>query len=246
MGPLRTEAKEIPMQTLHALFDLASARPALASPASDATATERPIGPTERLHVAAGGALVAVVLAGLWGLAAHGPGGGALANFVKVPMLLVVSGLAALPTVLLGWRLFGARVLRSTDMVVAYAVALFTGALVLAVLAPIVALYQHSSGFAGPYVAMASAAVAACVGGVTFLRALGRLAPREKLTTFLGPALVLGCVQLAALAQLASVTSPIFDHRTTFGYGIDALHHGRTISPPAPASTNASSEGETP
>src|SRR5262249_2259503 len=161
--------------------------------------------------------------------------GGALANFVKVPMLLSVSGLAALPAVLLGWRLFGARSLRSTDIMVAYGVALFGGALVLAVLAPIVALYMHSSGFAGPYVALGRAAAGAAVGGLTFLRTLGRLAPRENKRTFLPPAFVLGCVQVAALAQLASVTSPIFDHRTRFGHGIDGLAPHAFAPPSHPA-----------
>jgi hypothetical protein len=208
------------MQTIASLVDFVSPRPK----------NDAPQGVTERVWVAATAVLASAGLAGLWGLAANASGVSALSNVVKVPVLLVVSALASLPAVLLAWTLLGARGARATDLLVAYAVGLFGGTLVLGALAPIVLLYQHSSASFGPFVAQASAGAAFVTGLLVFVRALWRLVPSGQPRHLLAVPIALQLVlQLAALTQLASATSPIFAERTALGRGVDAW-----VAPAAP------------
>lgn len=194
-----------------------------------------------RLSVAALGLLVALPCAAAWGLAASSSGAHAtLENALKVPMLLLVSGAAALPFVLVVSLLVGARGTRLTDLVVAHGAATFAGSLVLLVSAPLVALYQRSSAWAGPTMAVASVAVALTVGAFVLVRALSRLArAATRARDHLLPTAALALIQLAALAQLASVTSPVFGARTRFGQGIDGAlrdvpaHVDPSVSPKA-------------
>jgi hypothetical protein len=207
------------MQPVIALFELVSAR----------DSSSLSLGRSQRLFLAAFGVLCAIVFAAVWGLAVSATTApAALANAVKVPMLLVVSGAVSLPAVLLCWKLTTSEGAPALDLLAAYAVAVFGGTLVLAALSPLVALYAHSSGFAGPYVALGSAVVGLVAGAALFRRALGRLLPpgTPRRTIALPVALML-VVQLATLSQLASVVSPVFAHRTAFGRGVDALDpHG--------------------
>lgn len=220
----------------HSLFELAGADgPDTHNPASSSARSAAENGACvpvhgnhrseERLLTALVGLLGAVGLSALWGLAANAHGlTNALSNAIKVPMLLFVSSIAALPPILVFQRLTNHRDTRSRDLFVAYGVAMFGGALVLAVLAPIVALYQHSSSWAGPWVALGSAIVAFGVAMGVFARALTRLtAPRATRASIFAITLTLAIVQLAVLAQLASVVSPVFERRTAFGHGIDAV-----------------------
>ncbi len=200
------------MQTLASLVDFVSPRPK----------NDAPQGATERAWVAATAVLASVVLTGLWGLASNAAGASAAGNVVKVPVLLVVSALASLPAALLVWKLLGTRGARATDLLVAYAVALFGGTAVLAALSPIVLLYQHSSARFGPAVAQASAWVAFATGVLVFARVLGRLVPAGASRRVLAaPVALLLVLQGAALTQLASTTSPIFGERTALGRGVD-------------------------
>jgi Kef-type K+ transport system membrane component KefB len=205
------------MHTLVELLDFVS--PSDASRA----AAKPPESRAGRLLLAVTAFLAALVCAGLWGLAAgSGSGRVAVGNLFEVPMLLVVSSLAALPAGLLAFRLT-ARGGRSTDLLVAHASAIFAGSLVLALLAPIVALYQHSSAFAGPIVAFATAVIGVGVACAVLLRTLGKLVAREKRRAFWPAVSLLLVLQLAALAQVASITAPVFPHRTAFGRGVDGL-----------------------
>jgi hypothetical protein len=214
------------MQPIVALFDLVSAR---------TSAPALPLGRNQRLFLAAFGVLCAIAFAAIWGLAVSATTApAALANAVKVPMLLIVSGAVSLPAVILCWKLTAAEGAAASDLFAGYSVAVFGGTLVLAVLSPLVALYAHSSSFAGPYVALASAVVGLAAGVALFGRALHRLlppsAPRRTLAL---PVALMLVVQLATLSQLASVVSPVFAHRTQFGRGIDGLDSRAAEGPEA-------------
>lgn len=203
--------------TAAALFDLVSPTPS----------APLPEGRARRLLLAVSALLASVALAGLWGLAANAGLPEALANGLKVPMLLAVSGVASLPITLLAWKLVGGARGRATDLVLAYGAAVFGGTMVLALLAPIVALYQHSSAWAGPWIALGSAACGFVVACALFVRALRRLIGDAPLRGVLFPVALLAVTQLATLGQLAAVTTPVFGQRTAFGRGIDALAPAR-------------------
>jgi hypothetical protein len=189
---------------------------------------DTPLGHSRRLFLGVTAALSSIAFAALWGLAAGGVhAANAFTNLVSVPMLLLVSGLASLPAIVLLWKLAGTGGARARDLMVAYAVALFGGTLVLAVLAPLVALYQHSSSWFGPVVASGSCIVAFVTGAALLVRVLWRLtggaiAKRALVLPVLG----IFVLQGASLAQLASIVPPLMETRTPFGRGIDALRPG--------------------
>lgn len=177
----------------------------------------------QRLSFAAAALLLAVVLGGVWGVAAGSHDHHlALDNIGKVPVLLVGSSLVALPVALFVFRLI-ARIGRATDLVLAHALGVFAGCVTLALLAPLVALYQYSSSFAGMPVAILSAVLALVVAVAIVVRVLRKLAPRGALATYAAPVGLVLALQLAALAQLASVTTPVFPTRTLAGRGVDGL-----------------------
>jgi hypothetical protein len=202
------------IQAFHLLFDLVSPK---ADVARDATQTER-------LVAAITGFLASIAFAALWGIAAGTHAGTlALGNVLKVPMLLVVSSVAALPIGAFVWKLT-ASAGRVGDLFVAHAMATFVATLTLALFAPLVALYQHSSSWAGPIIASASSVAAVGIGIAIMLRVLGKLAPTgQARRSFVLPVAIMFVVQIAALAQLASITTPVFPERTPFGRGIDGL-----------------------
>jgi hypothetical protein len=204
------------MQSLVQLFDFVG-------PEGPSSSSTEPQG-SRRLLLAAVACLAAIAFAGVWGVAA-GSHAGRLAfdNAVKVPMLLVVSSLAALPASLLLFRLT-ARKGRVTDLLVGHSAGMFTGTLVLALLAPLVALYQYSSAWAGPMVAFVSAVIGILVGVAIAIRVLRKLLPgNEERRGAILPVGLLVVLQTAALLQLASMTSAVFPTRTMFGRGIDAI-----------------------
>jgi hypothetical protein len=185
------------MQSIVLLLDFVGPEAPSSSPSS------RPPHGAQRLLLAAVACLLAVAFAGIWGVAA-GSHAGRLAfdNAVKVPMLLVVSSLAALPASLLLFRLTAQK----------------------GKVADLVALYQYSSAWAGPIVAFASAVIGLGVGVAIAVRVLGKLLPGpEERRSALLPVALLVVLQTAALLQLASMTTSVFPQRTTFGRGIDAL-----------------------
>src|SRR5262245_28404833 len=90
-----------------------------------------------------------LVLSSLWGLAAGSTSAEmALASGYKVPMVILLSAVTALPV---GWvtlRLANAQ-LAAHQLVTAFATSIFGGTLVLATLSPLVAIYYHTSSKAG-------------------------------------------------------------------------------------------------
>ncbi len=206
---------------LHTAFQLIGNRTPAENqpdPASNLTRTQRTLLVVVSL-------LAAIALSAIWGLAATSTTMSAsLGNVIKIPTLLIGSGLAALPLVCVLWKLAGPTETRLSAMLLAYATSLFGGTLVLAVSAPLVAIYQHSSTWAGPRIALASAVVAVVAFGFLFWRTLRRVAgPTVSLPKLALPAVALIVVQALALAQLASATTPVFRDRTSFGHGIDSL-----------------------
>jgi hypothetical protein len=140
-------------------------------------------------------------------------------------MVVLLSCVFAAPAGLLAWRLSGAA-MRGTDLALGFVGSVFGGTLVLAVLAPLVALYYHSSAWAGPMLGVGSAFVALATGTIMFFRGvLRRLPPGAPKAAAFVPALVILGMQLATLLQLASVVAPIFPERTPFSGGIDHFGH---------------------
>jgi hypothetical protein len=204
------------MGTLMTLLDIACGRPI---PGADA-------GRARRFELMIVALLASLVFAAGWGAAAGSRNAIlATANLYKVPMVVLLSCVFAAPAGLLAWRLSGAAI-RGTDLALGFVGSVFGGTLVLAVLAPLVALYYHSSAWAGPMLGVGSAFAALATGTIMFFRGVLRRLPAgaPKLAAFV-PALVILGMQLATLLQLASVVAPIFPERTPFSGGIDHFGH---------------------
>ena len=200
-------------QTFRTLLDLAGGEPL----ADD-------LGRAKRLQLLTSAGLLSVVFAAVWGLAA---GSGslqlALANVYKVPMVVLLSALSAVPVGLLTNRLLGSK-MRPGDLIACLAASVFAGSLVLAVLSPLVAVYYHTSAWAGPTLALGSAALATLVSVGLFLRASLASAPREaRLGAVVLPVSAVAIMELAVMVQLIAMASPILPEETRFDGGIDQL-----------------------
>jgi hypothetical protein len=176
-----------------------------------------------KLHLTVFATLVSLGFAALWG-AAVGSSIPALAlgNLVKVPLVLLLSALTAAPLGLVAWKLLGEEA-NITDLLLAHARGLLAGSLVLGTLVPIVALYYHSSAFAGPLLANATAFLAIGVGvaviGRLTLKAPGFHSTAVRVAI---PATMMA-LQAAAMLQLVALASPIFPEPTMFRQGVDGL-----------------------
>ncbi len=202
------------MEMLMTLIDIACGR---AIPAVDD-------GRWRRLQLVFVALLSSLVFAAAWGMAAGSRSTGlALANLYKVPMVVLLSCAFAAPAGLLAWRLSGTRV-RGSDLALGFAGGVFGGTLVLAVFAPLVALYYHSSAWAGPILGIGSVGLALLAGATMFVRGVvRRLETGTRKRTVLFPVVVTLAMQLLTLLQLTSLASPIFPERTAFSGGIDRM-----------------------
>jgi hypothetical protein len=178
----------------------------------------------ERYMIAIFGFLAALAAAAVWGIAAGTHDGHlALANAARVPLLLGAASLAALPIGLLTWKLT-TTLGRGSDLVLGHAAATFTGALALAALAPVVVLYQESSVWAGPVVALGSAIVGALVAFLALVRVVAKLVTTSsERRALLVPFALMFVVETATLMQLAALMPPILPERSAFGRGIDGI-----------------------
>ncbi|MBX7083154.1 MAG: hypothetical protein K1X88_28365 [Nannocystaceae bacterium] len=182
-------------------------------------------GPAQRTQFTLAALLSALGFAALWGLAAGSSSLGlALGNAYKLPMIVLLSGLSAMPAGLLALRL-SARGYSARELLLSFATSVYAGTLVLAVLSPLVALYYHTSAWAGPYLGMGSAIAALVVATVTFARGTIRRAPPELSHRGLLaiPLVVTVFIQLAALLQFVAMASPILPETTVFDSGIDRV-----------------------
>jgi hypothetical protein len=160
-------------------------------------------------------------LAALWGLAAGSASLGlAATNLFKLPMIVLLPSLAAIPAGLLMLHLFGIP-LRFRHFTEAVLGGTLAAALVLAVFSPLVGLYYNTSTWAGPYLAVGSAVLAFGLGARSFL-CLIRAHAKEHLGASLMTSVVVTAVfALATMTQLIAMLSPILPEATGFESGID-------------------------
>lgn len=174
------------------------------------------------LQLAAAGLLMALGFGALWGLAAGSSSWTqALANVWKVPMVVLFAALTAIPGGLLTWKLAGAPG-RASDLLVQFAASIFAGTLAMAVLAPLVALYYHSSSFAGPMLALGSTCIALLVATSVFVRGAFKSVSVDKGALIL-PVFAFVALHMGALLQLIALASPILPEVTVFDAGVDGL-----------------------
>lgn len=202
------------MTTFFTLLDIACGRPI----------PEEDSGQARRAQLVLFALLASLVFAAAWGMAAGSRSAHlAFANVYKVPMVVLLSTAFAAPAGILAWRLGGARI-RGSDLALGFAGGIFGGTLVLAALAPIVALYYHSSAWAGPILGLGSALLGLVTGTTMFVRGVvRRQAPGTPRLAVLLPVVVTVVMQLATLMQLAAIAAPILPERTPFSGGIDHL-----------------------
>ncbi|MFO0670212.1 MAG: hypothetical protein U0235_11380 [Polyangiaceae bacterium] len=204
------------MELFRRLLDLVGPSNADRPAPDDPDAPSALSGP-ERLFFAATAFLAALGLGAVWGIAAGSHDAHlAVDNVGKVPVLLVASSLVSLPVALLVFRLT-ARQGRVTDLLMAHALGLFAGCLALALLSPLVALYQYTSSFAGMPVAVGSGVLGALVALLVVVRVIRKLSPGLAGRVYGAPIALVLVLQAAALAQLASVTTPVFPPAPRWG-----------------------------
>ncbi len=197
-----------------ALFELATGRPL----------AEEDQGSASRAQVVVRATLASVVFGSVYGLAAGSTDIAlAVSNLYKIPMVVILSSLCALPAGLLTWKLTGAQT-RAGDLFLGVAAGNFTATLVLAAMAPIVALYYHTSGFLGGTLALAASALAVGLGLFNVVRSVLSRRPEgvSRRVVALPLAVLIGA-QLAALVQFIHVASPILPETTVFDGGVDAM-----------------------
>ena len=166
----------------------------------------------------------ALLLSSIWGIAAGSASGAlAIANSYKVPMVIFLSALTALPAGLVALRLANAR-LAAIDLVTAFATSIFSGTLVLATLAPLVAIYYHTSSRAGVPLALGSVFVALGTATLLFARGVKRKLGDEQRIASLIPVIILVALFSAALMQFVALASPIIGQAgTVFDGGFDMV-----------------------
>lgn len=168
--------------------------------------------------------LASLVCGAVYGLAAGSAEPAlAVANLYKVPMVILLSSVAAAPAALVTWKLIGARN-RASDLLMGVAAGNLSASLVLAALSPIVALYYHTSAFLGGAVAMGACTLGVGVGLYALVRAvLSRAAVEARGVALLIPLLVLMGGEVASLVQFIHAASPILPEVTLFDGGADAM-----------------------
>lgn len=171
-----------------------------------------------------------LVLSAIWGVAAGSASASlAAANSIKVPLVILLSAITALPAGFVTLRLTNAK-LTGGELAAAFASAIFGGTLVLATLAPLVAIYYHTSSKAGVPLALGSVFVALGTATLLFGRAVARRVMKNtgsetqgKLASLIAVA-VLVAIFVAALMQYVAVAAPIIGEAgTRFDGGFDGL-----------------------
>lgn len=189
----------------------------------------RPVTRAQETMLAVLALMAALALSSLWGIAAGSASAAlSIANAYKVPMVILLSALTALPAGLVALRLTNAK-LTASELAGSFALAIFGGTLVLATLAPLVAIYYHTSSKAGVPIAMGSVFVALGTATLLFGRAVARRvlektgsATSGRLASLLAVA-VLVTLFVAALMQYVAVASPIIGDVTRFDGGFDTM-----------------------
>jgi hypothetical protein len=181
-------------------------------------------GRARRYQLMAAAFLLSLLFSALWGAAAGSTSLAlALGNLYRVPMVILSSTLCAVPAGLLAWRLSGAA-MRGTDLMLAFAAAVLSATLVLAVFAPLIALYYHTSAWAGPILGMGSAFLSLALGAAIFVRGVRLKVPASAswIAARIPSAVILVFVT-AALVQFITIASPILPEVTAFDGGVDRI-----------------------
>lgn len=164
-----------------------------------------------------------LLLSSVWGIAAGSTSAAmALANAYKVPMVILLSAITALPAGLVALR-FTSAALPARELVGAFATSIFGGTLVLAVLAPLVGIYYHTSAKAGLPLALGSVFVSLATASLLFGRAVARRVSGRPKRGSLFAVAVLVALFLAALLQYVALASPIISAVTPFDGGFDRV-----------------------
>jgi hypothetical protein len=168
-----------------------------------------------------------LVLSAFWGIAAGSSSASlAAANAIKVPMVVLLSAITALPAGLVALRLMNAK-LTGGELASAFATSIFGGTLVLATLAPLVAIYYHTSSKAGVPLALGSVFVALATATLLFGRAVARRVSSDDQkgkSASLFAVVVLVAIFVAALVQYVALAAPIIGEvGTRFDGGFDTL-----------------------
>ena len=159
--------------------------------------------------------------AAVWGLAAGSAAPAlAVANIYKVPMVLALSAVVALPAVLVTRYLLRVAI-PTFELCAAFVTSLYRASLLLLAFAPLLAVYAYTSQWVAPWLAQGSALLALVCGGLSLRSELARLAaPRLQLWLLGGVTII---TLALALLQLVSLATPVLTLPTVFGSGIDGV-----------------------
>lgn len=203
--------------TFHDLFDLTFGR-------EDPAPTEG----ARKHQLILSAVLLSLAFAALYGLAAGSRSMPLmLGNLYKLPMVVLLSTVCAMPAGALAWKLSGTTC-SLTDVLVRHVSAVLAGTAVLLVLAPLLAVYYQTSAWAGPLIAVGASTIAVIVALVQAVRKTLAATPEGvSRAAALIPVVVLGVVQLATLLQLLALAAPIVPEVTAFEGGLDGFFHAR-------------------
>ena len=178
-------------------------------------------GGSRSLHDVLARALSGLGFAAVWGLAAGSAAPAlAVANIYKVPMVLALSAVVALPAVLVTRHLLRVPV-APFALCAALVVSLYRASLLLLGFAPLLGVYAYTSQWVAPWLAQGSALLALVCGAVSLRSELARLpAPRLQLWVL---GLIATITLSLALLQLVSLATPVLTLPTVFGSGIDGV-----------------------
>lgn len=219
-APLLQDAREAPaswhpvLRTFHSLLELACGRDLPKSEGKNA----------RRLQLVFIGMLSSMGLCALWGVAAGSTDVGLLlTNVLKVPLVVLLSVVGAVPATLLAMRLTNQR-MTALDLLVAVSAGTFGGTLTLGVLAPVVTVYYQTSAHAGPLFAMGSVAAALAVGAAVFVRAtlVRRPEGSSRMRALMPIGVMLGMLGVL-MVQMVALASPMIPEQTFFDRGVDGV-----------------------
>jgi len=181
-------------------------------------------GSARRIRLSLAAAAATVLASALFGAAVGLTDGSLLVgNLLKVPMVVVLSALAALPAGMLAGKLTETD-MDTSSIVASLASANLSGSLVLLAAAPVVALYYLTGSALSGHLGLAAAFLAEVVAAWIFFRAANERKPEEaRKRDILFPLIVIMAVQVVALVQLIGIASPILPEVTPFTHGMDGL-----------------------
>jgi hypothetical protein len=179
------------------------------------------VAPSRQLHDVLLRALSTLGFAAVWGLAAGSAAPAiAIANIYKVPMVLALSTVVALPAVLVTRHLLRISI-TPFEICSALVTSLYRASLLLLGFAPLLGVYSYTSQWVAPWLAQGSALLALACAAVSLRSELARLAaPRLQLWLLGGVATV---TLALSLLQLVSLATPVLTLPTVFGSGIDGV-----------------------